>query len=292
MTSKIAISFLLCCSVLVSGCESERNESTKVSNIPRGSINIPSLAIIQDAVLELAPSFNGQRNNVFAGQACALVRGEINVDKLKEILAKEGAGLAGKRSMSDEQLAVLLNANVQAQSSACAAFLATSVLVPVDVTEFMTVVGAVGGEHSSTSKNPSLQINRDMLAQVLPAKFAVAQVNAEVFALIATELQRRPGLSLGKYREISKDLFVKLSRTYLTRLEQYRPIPSTKFELAKMNDEHFTFSSSTGGMFDYSRNGLVLRQRGVIFYGEGLLLGEVYPVEVAYLPDAEKLLSP
>jgi hypothetical protein len=289
MKSKIAISFLVCCSVLVSGCGSEKNEPAKVSNMPRGSIKIPALAIIQDAVLELAPSFNGQRNNIFASQACALARGEINTDKLKEILAKEEAG---KKSMTDDQLAVLLGADVQVQSSACAAFLATSVLVPIDVTEFTTVVNGVGAEHSSTLKNQSLQINRDKLAQVLPAKFAVAGVNAEVFALIATELQRRPGLSLRQYRDISKDLFVKLSKTYLIRLEQYRPAASTKFEMVKMNDQHFTFSASTGGVFDFSRDGLVLRQRGVIFYGKGLLIGEAYPVDVAFLPDTENLLAP
>ncbi|OLF54801.1 hypothetical protein BTN82_07275 [Pseudomonas chlororaphis] len=241
--------------------------------------------------MELAPLFNGQRNYIFAGKACALARGETSTDKIKDALSKEGAERAAKETMTPEQLAVLLGGDLQAQATVCAAFLATSVIMPVDVTEFTTPVPAAG-DRADPMKQQALQVNNDMLAQVLPAKYAVAGANSEIFALIGSELQRRPGLSLRNYRDITKELFSKLSRKYLARLEQYRPLPTTQFKLIQLNDDHFTFSTSTGGVFDYSRDGLVLRQRGVVMYGEGVLIGNAYPVDVAYFPDTEKLLSP
>lgn len=137
-----------------------------------------------------------------------------------------------------------------------------------------------------------MQIDNALLASALSVKLAVARANADVFALIAVELQHRPGLTIAQYREQAGQLFARLAATYLHRIKEQLPPANTQHKLLQMDDNRFVFSSSVGSVFEFGRNGLVLCQGGIVWYGEGRLMGQEYPLQVEYLPaGVEQLLT-
>ncbi|MNN23128.1 hypothetical protein D3C81_1365130 [compost metagenome] len=192
-----------------------------------------------------------------------------------------------------DMLSLLVNGDKAVQTTACAAHLATTVLSTVDAGEFLQSVTPSSAPASDNSENnasspakPVLQVDNARLAQLLPIKLAEARVNSDVFALIAAELQRRPGLTVPEYRKQAAELFAHLAPVYLERIKAQLPPASTNYTLVQLDAQRFAFSSSTGNLFEYTGEGLTLRQNGIIWYGQGKLLGQEYPLQVAYFPDS------
>ena len=138
-----------------------------------------------------------------------------------------------------------------------------------------------------------LRIDQKSLAMTLPIKLAVARANADVFALIASELQRRPGLSIDQYHRLTTQLFAKLAPVYLKRVKQQLPAAGTRYNLLRADAQQFAFSASTGSLFEFGAEGLILKQNGITWYGQGKLLGRDYPLQVAYFySSVNALLAP
>lgn len=247
-------------------------------------LSVSALPIIQEAVFELTPLFDGQRNLPLMEQMCALARGQLTQTQIDAFLKQLGIE-AGKIPREGNPLSLMVNGDQSGQLTACAAFLATSVISTVDVTEF---------SHRSTETangtkpaDASLQIDPALMKQVLPVKLAEARTNAEVFALIATELQRRPGLTIAEYRALAGRLFQALAPTYLQRVKEQFPSADTQYSLIRLDVEMFSFASSGGDLFEFSAyNGLTLRKKGIVEYGEGKLLGQAYPLQAKIFPES------
>lgn len=97
------------------------------------------------------------------------------------------------------------------------------------------------------------------LALVLPIKLAEARANADIFALIAAELQHHPGLTVDQYRRLSQQLFSRLAPVYLERLKAQMPPANSSFKLIVLDSDRFAFFSSTGNVYEFGVDGLVLR---------------------------------
>lgn len=286
----------------------------------RQLVMIPALPIIQESVFALSPTFGGQRNVEAMKQVCGLARGELKQEQVDAFLKQQKLDPT-KLPKQGNSMSLLVNGDKAAQTTACAAYLATTVLLPVEASEFLRsavpsaarpelapeggkALGAVSPDSGvmNTSAVPAsakalvqpvLQIDNKSLALVLPIKLAEARANADVFALIAAELQRRPGLTVEQYRELSRHLFSRLAPIYLDRIKVQIPSANATFKLIDLNTDRFAFSSSTGSIFEFGVDGLVLRQSGVVWYGQGKLLGMDYPLQVAYFPvEVDKLMKP
>jgi hypothetical protein len=250
-------------------------------------LNIPALPVIHDAIFELSPKFNGQRNAPAMEQLCALARGEVKQEQVNAFLKQAGVD-AEKLPKQGSQFSLFINGDQAGQATACAAYLATTVLSPVNVAEFMRPVTTPAADgHPEKS---SLQVDNALLATALSIKLAEARANADVFALIAAELQRSPGLTIPQYRERAGQLFARLAPTYLQRIKDQLPPADTQYKLLQMDDSRFLFSSSVGSVFEFGSNGLVLNLGGITWYGEGKLLGKDYPLQVAYFDKTVKAL--
>lgn len=286
------------------------------SAVHRNWISIPALPVIQDAVFSLSPTFDGQRNPALMAQICGLARGELKQEQVTEFLRQNNVEVE-KLPKQGDPLALLVNGDKAGQVTACAAYLSTSVLSAIDLSEFTSrteapaqapaedepVKGKTKGKEKAAAKpkvevahkpsEPQLQVDKAALSVVLPVKLALARANADVFALIAAELQRRPGLSVAEYREQARQMFVKLAPVYLERIKAQLPQANTQYRLLRFDADLFAFSSTTGSLFEFSGGGLTLLQNSVIWYGQGKLLGQEYPLQVAYFdPSVDSLLAP
>lgn len=250
-------------------------------------LNIPALPVIHDAIFELSPKFNGQRNAPAMEQLCALARGEVKQEQVNAFLKQAGVD-AEKLPKKGSQFSLFINGDQSGQATACAAYLATTVLSPVNVAEFMRPVTTPATD--GQPQKSSLQVDNALLTTALSIKLAEARANADVFALIAAELQRSPGLTIPQYRERAGQLFARLAPTYLQRIKDQLPPADTQYKLLQMDDSRFLFSSSVGSVFEFGSNGLILNLGGITWYGEGKLLGKDYPLQVAYFDKTVKAL--
>lgn len=273
----LAAAVLIGSLALIGGCKPDAETS-----VHRNWVNVPALPIIQDAVSALAPTFDGKRDALLMTQVCGLARGELNQKQVDENLQRAGLKLDEK---AKDATALLRNGDKAGQATACAAYLATAVLSPVDVGEFTQ--GVAAHEEGGKSEKKELKIDSVRLGQVLPIKVAEAKANGDVFALIASELQRRPGLGVAEYRQQSAELFKRLAPVYLERIRAQLPADGAIYQLKRLDAERFAFSNSLGTYFEYGiDSGLVLKQNGMTWYGDGKLLGQEYPLQVAYFSDA------
>lgn len=287
----------------LTGCNQPNTPAAQAAPVERNWLNIPALPIIQEAVFSLKLNLDKQNESDVMMQICGLARGDLSQNQVNAFLQQNKVEPATVPKQGNP-LSLLVNGDQAGQSTACAAYLAAGVLSSVDAKEFMVwsqvkpEVSTPPAEQDSKDKtdnpqvaakpetNAELRIDQKSLAVTLPIKLAVARANADVFALIASELQRRPGLSVNEYLEQSAQLFAKLAPVYLKRIKQQLPAAGTRYSLLRADAEQFSFSSSAGTLFEFGSEGLILRQNGIVWYGQGKLLGQDYPLQVAYFDDS------
>lgn len=296
-------SFMSLAAVLLAGlagCSPQGAPSA--STVPqRPMASIPALPIIQESVFALAPTFGGRRSHDAMEQVCGLARGELRQEQVNAYLRSRNVDPSVLPRQGDSW-ALLVGGDKAAQSTACAAYLATTVLLPIDADTLIRMgmkstapAQRSNGEAGTPESSPAAPgetgrslhwIEAENLALELRTRLAEARANADVFALIAAELQRRPGLSVDQYRELAQQMFGRLAPFYLERIRTRLPPPGVTYRLLSLNGERFAFRGSNDASFEFGADGLVLRQNGVVWYGQGKLLGNDYPLEVAYYPES------
>ena len=270
-------SFVAVVIVLVALAGYDRFVADRSTATPRVSLRVPALPVIQDAIFQLSPRFDEPRKALMMEQLCALARGEVRQEQVNALLKQQGID-AQSLPRQGSPFSLLVNGDQPGQASACAAYLAVTALSAVNVAEFMrpvTVPAAIGQPEKS-----ALQIDNALLTSALSIKLAVARANADIFALIAVELQRSPGQTIPQFRAQAAELFTRLAPTYLQRIKEQLPPANTHYRLMQMDDSRFVFNSSTGSVFEFGPNGLVLSQGGIVWYGKGRLMGQEYPLQV------------
>jgi len=276
---------------------------------PANWVSIPALPVIQDAIVSMAPTFNGQRNPELIGYICALAAGQASQQQVNERLVGIGIDPAKIPPTGTDSFSLLVSGNKAGQTAACAAFQATEVLLPINPRDFMHEVVVAQSKPAAEEKSvkngkpepkaaegqphKTLELSSEILNRALPMRIAQARANADVFALIATQLARKPGLTVSEYREQARSLFVRLAPTYLDRLNQQMPPSSVKYQLERLDAGGLSFSSNVGTRYEYTPgNGLILTQNGQLWYGKGSLLGSAYRLRSAYFKaDVAPLLS-
>lgn len=262
----------------LAGCGPEQNAVTAP---PAQWLKVPTLPVLQGAVLGLSDTLNLNKHPFLMEKTCALAQEQISQDEINKFIAQQGADPLRVPS-TGHPLSLLISGNRQVQTIACAAYLASTVLLPFDLSTVMTDAPPLPPQGKDTAK-PVQQIDQTKLLAELPGKLAIAQSNADVFALIAKELQNRPGLPLEQYRQLAQEMFARLAPNYLRRIKEQMPAPGTQYKVVKLDAEQFVFISSTQALFAYDFSGLKLQQNGITWFGEGKLLGKEYFLKAAYL---------
>lgn len=289
MKPQLPLCFSLIACLGLAGCQ-EKTASTPTASQPEW-LAVPALPILQSAVFSLADALAPHKNPLAMEQICALAKGETQQANVNHFIQQQG-GNAQSIPPQGHPLSLLVNGDRQAQTRACAAYLAISVLSPLSLNGLLVEqASAPPQDKNKPVEKREPQIDQAKLLASLPGKLAIAQTNADFFALIATELQQRPGLTLEQYRQLSMEMFVGLAADYLLRLKEQTPPPGTEYKVLKLDADQFMFVSSTRTLFEYDFSGLKLQQNGMTWFGEGKLLGKDYFLKVAYLPSTATQLK-
>jgi len=264
--------------VLLAGCD---NSSGTAAEKPVQSVALPTLPIIQSAVIALVPMPDGKRNELMMNQVCALARGESTQQQVAQNLLQQGIDLT-RIPQQGHPLSLLVDADMSRRVTACAAHIATSVMMVPKTSEFM--VEAASG---SASDNKQLTIDAKKLNYFLGIQLAIAKADADVFALIASRLEKKPGLTLDQYHQQVKTEFANIAPLYLQRVKElYVQGQNAQYRLVEYSDSSFTFTSTNGYLFEFGYDGLNLSYNRIPWYGAGNLLGKNYLLDVNYFGNA------
>lgn len=245
----------------------------------RNLVEMPILPIIQESISGLRPQFDGPNAKQMVGYICALARGEATLEQVSGSLLSKG--IDPSMLPSNKSTSLLLTGDRAGQAAACAAYIAFDAQSPVDLKDVTAMVPA----SAKSGSLPTSQIDNVRLTQALRVKLASAHATADIFALIGTEMRRNPGKSAEQYREQASQLFVRLAPVFLERVKQQLPPPNITYSVDRLEPTALAFSASNGAQLNVSPGiGLTMRQNGVLWYGEGKLLGREYNVPVAYFP--------
>lgn len=275
---------LLLLGVLV-GCGVVNNGETtsgSVSVAQQRWVEMPVLPVIQNAVLTLSQVVEPQHNEVALQHVCALARGESTQAQVNQALAKIGIDVS-KIPLKGSTSSVLINGDQAQRSTLCAAYMVKNMLSVPDLSEFV-----IDTDKRGNGVKSAIQFDQERLSQHLRVKLAVAMTSAEIFALIATELQRTPGLTLQNYNQRSQVLFTKLAPVYLKRVKEFYFLQGTEYTLIEASDQRFAFSSDNGSIFESTRSGVVVGLNNIVWFGSGKLLGNTYLGAFEYF-DSEML---
>ncbi|MGE9763011.1 hypothetical protein [Pseudomonas sp. PDM20] len=244
-------------------------------------MSLPALPLVQGAVLALAPRLDNGLTAELMNQICGLARGDLSQDQVNQFLADRRLDAAPGQDRNPA-LVLLKNGDRAGQATLCAAYLAGSVFSTADLQPFLEA--SAGTTHAADGKanQPEATASQDSVTMLLSVRLAVARANADVFALIASEMQRRPGLTPLEVREQVQQLFSRLAPTYLARIRARFQAPGTVLQQIRLDKETLVFSSSDGADFVLERGQLRLRQDGVMIYGDGRLHGLIRTLQVAY----------
>lgn len=240
-------------------------------NIPKNVLSIPALPIIQSEVISMSPLFEGKRHDGYINMLLSFVREEKTRQDVDTYLAENGINIE-----ENPEYTIFTGEPRNEQAVACAAYIATSVLIDPNLAEFLEPTG-----QKNKANEPEFKINHEKLNKSLSTKLAVALTNADIFALIAKELQQKANLTVEEYRKEVRRLFELLAKTYLDRVQQHFTANLT-FSLLQMQNGQFAFDCSNGYLFSFDVRGLTLQLGGINWYGHGQLLGNDYKIDIAY----------
>ncbi|HFD6782127.1 TPA: hypothetical protein ACF3ML_005943 [Pseudomonas aeruginosa] len=259
---------------LLVGCD---NSTHIVAAKTSQGVALPALSIIQSAVMELVPMLNGQRNEMMMNQVCALARGESTQQQVAQNLLQQGIDLS-RVPQQDHPLSLLVDPDMSRRITACAAYIATSVMMVPKNAEFMAEVTT-----APAVDKKKLNIDMQKLNYFLGIQLAVAKADADFFALIATRLEKTPGLTLEQYNQRAKTMFADIAPLYLRRVKElYTLGQNVQYMLIEYSDSSFKFASNSGYLFEFGYDGLNLSSNRTPWYGAGKLLGKTYLLDVDY----------
>lgn len=260
--------------VLLVGCD---NSTHTVAAKTLQGVELPTLPIIQSAVMALVPMPDGQRNELMMSQVCALARGESTQQQVAQNLLQQGVDLS-RVPQQGHPLSLLVDPDRSRRITACAAYIATSVMSVPKTTEFM-----VESSTAPASGNRKLNVDPQKLNYFLSIQLAVAKADADFFALIATRLQETPGLTLEQYNQQAKTQFTEIAPLYLQRVKElYAQGHNVQYTLAEYSNNDFKFTSNNGYLFEFGYDGLNLSFNRMPWFGAGKLMGKTYLLGVDY----------
>ncbi|MFC6299740.1 hypothetical protein GNF76_22170 [Pseudomonas sp. CCM 7893] len=260
--------------VLLAGCD---NSAHTVAAKTSQGVALPALPIIQGAVMALVPMPDGQRNELMMNQVCALARGESTQQQVAQNLLQQGIDLS-RVPQQGHPLSLLVDPDRSRRATACAAYIATSVMMLPKTAEFM-----VEATTAPVSGKKKLNVDPQKLNYFLGVQLAVAKADADFFALIATRLEKTPGLTLEQYTQQAKTQFADIAPLYLQRVKDlYAQGQNVQYTLVEYSDSDFKFTSNNGYLFEFGYDGLNLSFNRTPWYGAGHLLGKPYLLDVDY----------
>src|SRR5450830_171601 len=204
------ITFTACLFVLplLSSCDGATSETAeKPSGAQSRWIDVPALPILQNAVMAISPTVEPQSDAWAMRHMCGLARGELSQFQVNQSLVDAGVDVT-KAPENGSVLALLMEGDIAQRSTICGVYLVKTLLSPPIDSDFMTASEGNGNTQLSQPTRPN--IDAALSNQAMMVKLAVAKATADVFALMAHELQQEPRLTVEQYTQRTQKLFSSL----------------------------------------------------------------------------------
>ncbi|MFB0713419.1 hypothetical protein ACEU59_19980 [Buttiauxella noackiae] len=253
-----------------------------VRDIKVKHIEVPAYNLISDTLVGMSAPTNGKRNDFVMQLICDLARGDKTQEEVNATLVRNNVDIESiPQSKSISSL--LINGKKADQAATCAAYIATSLLVPTDNT-------ALFDKKKSNDGKEEVVLNAARFAEEMKVKMSVAQATANLYAIIASNLDGNSNQSFTDYQEnIAKTVYnyapeyLHLVQTlYINDRAAYTPRALTKSTLV--------VEDNLSRELQVDPQGFVLKSRGVIWLGEAKILGKEFfvPLNIIIPPEEKK----
>ncbi len=251
-------------------------------------IAFPALPVIENAVSQLAPQINAQFDLSVIQRICVLARGEVSKERILESIKQDGMDPATIPSQG-HALSLLVNDDQSKRAQLCAAWLALGAdraPAPDEITLLQTRKIQEKG-HSKVKERTVTEnvLSKYKVTEILAVKLSVLRANAEIYALIASELEDDPGLSLEAYTRTASRKFTALAPYYLKRIQELYAPQLASYHLTLLNSGEYSYYTDGGYEFSRTVSGALLTYRGINWLGRGQIMGKNYQLHVSYFPE-------
>ena len=264
-------------------------------NLPVKSVSMPVANIITDALTGMTPLVDGKRSEFLMQQVCGLARGELSEDQINQTLA---ANNINREQLANSPLVLLVNHDLLAQQMTCAAYLATSLLQPVDVKAYFSqkpaeakVNSAKDGafwhswfnELEKTDKpgDMSLTFDSTRFGADMRIRLAMAKATAQLYAVVAANLSATAPLSWGEYQQRVAEIMADYAGEYLKSVKSFYLTGSkVPVVVEQIHGNDYRLKQGTGDRLEQLEGQTLLYSQGVKWLGEGMIFGRMESVPV------------
>lgn len=282
--------------LLLAGCDKPpRKPSVEPAATPavvpeKILIDFPALTIIENTVSQLAPKLDTQFDISVIQRICLLARGEVSKERVIESIKQEGLLDPASLPAEGHPLSLLVNDDQKKRAEVCAAWLASwAARAPSEDEVTVQKTRKIQEKEQNKGKERTVTesvLSNEKTADILAIKLSALRANAEIYAFIASELEKTPGLSLEEYARAAGKTFSTLSPFYLKRVQElYSPEPNS-YHLTQLSARDYAFNTEGGYSFSRDGGNALLTYRGINWLGRGYIMGKDYKIAVSYFPDA------
>ncbi|WMY73536.1 hypothetical protein RHD99_19105 [Buttiauxella selenatireducens] len=246
------------------------------------SINVPSYNLIVDALNNMNAA-NGNRNDFVMQQICDLARGDKSQQDVQDVLAKNNIDpntIPAQGALSS----LMVNGDRAAQAYTCATYVATTL-------SQLTDNASLYDKTKDKKGNVDTKLNSAKFASEMRIKMSMAQANAQLFAVIASNLPTSGNLTWDDYqRSIARTVY-NYAPEYLRLMKVLYTSDTAKYSPGTITKSTLSAADNQGRELQITPKGQVLISRGVVWLGNGKILGKEYFSPVTIIASAKPVVT-
>lgn len=199
---------------------------------------------------------------------------------------------------------LLVNHDIAAQQTACSVYLMTSLFVPVDNSVYMqedtsaTKKGEAGKETAKTDKAKEGANVKSSVAKVfnqprfeadVRAQIAIAQATAQLYAIVAGNLERSKGESWGFYQASTTQMISDYAPDFLKTVTAfYQNGAPGSLAIRQLTAKGYDVFDANNHQLQRDQNEFLFRSRNVDWLGTSSIMGKPYYVALKIINVEEK----
>lgn len=277
------------------------------SNFPVTTVSMPAWNIITDTLIKMTPLVNGQRDDSVMALICDLARGDKTQQEIDEILLKKNINLQAL-AKDTGTLRLLINRDLVEQQTACSAYLISALFMPVDNLSYMqdkkpaekggaknTDIAAKDGKKLKNSVDTGEKIavekvfNQARFDQDVRTQIAIAQATAQLYALMAGNLDKIKGESWRTYQSRIEQMVREYAPNYLNTVKIfYQAENANTIATQSVTRNGYSVTDGNNHQLIREQNVFMLRSRNVDWLGNGFIMGKQYYIELKILDNQVK----
>ncbi|MBV8042593.1 hypothetical protein [Pluralibacter sp.] len=272
------------------------------SNFQVTTVSMPAWNIITDTLLKMTPLVNGQRDDGVMSLVCDLARGDKSQQDVNEILLKKNIN-PQTLARNDGTLSLLVNQDMPARQTACSVYLISTLFNNIDNTIYLQDAPATskveakktevvnrgdkeGKSSSATPAKPQVEkvFNQLRFEQDVKTHIAIAQATAQLYAILAGNLERIKGESWTAYQARIKLMVAEYAPNFLSTVKVFYQMESANPITARSVTQFgYNVFDSSNHQFIREQYAFLFRSRNVDWLGNGMIMGKHYFVELKIL---------